>query len=80
MVNSHCGLVPSTTNSLYSDTPHHDGAHIVQMNSYDSNDVAIDNLVILSPNDNCLPEPSSKYIDPLVLTTPKAHHGLLIMM
>ena len=57
MVNSHCGLVPSTTNSLYSDVPHHD-SHIVQMN--DGNDVLVDNLVTLSPAESSTHEHSGK--------------------
>ncbi|XP_011505066.1 PREDICTED: uncharacterized protein LOC105367910 [Ceratosolen solmsi marchali] len=60
MVNSHCGLVPSTTNSLYSDAPHHDGAHVVQMNTHDGNEVTVDNLVILSPSESCVQEHSAK--------------------
>lgn len=64
MMNSHCGLVPSTTNSLYSDAPQHDAAHhhhhhhhVVQM---ESNDVTVDNLVTLSPAENSSQEHSGK--------------------
>lgn len=50
MVNSHCGFVPSTTNSLY-DT-HNDGSHVVQINDCDSNDAVVDNLVHISPTES----------------------------
>lgn len=61
LVNSHCGLVPSTTNSLYTDTPHHDGAHVVQMSTHD-NEITVDNLVTLSPTETGVHEHSCEYL------------------
>lgn len=65
MVNSHCTLVPSTTNSLYSESSHHDNVHVhlalnmVQDSS--ANDSAItENLVTLSPSDSVVHEHSCK--------------------
>lgn len=58
MVNSHCTLVPSTTNSLYSESSHHDNVHVVQLalnmiQDGNVNDNAIsENLVALSPSDS----------------------------
>ncbi|XP_015610272.1 bone morphogenetic protein receptor type-2 [Cephus cinctus] len=54
MVNPHCALVPSTTNSLYSEAQHHDNVHVVQlalhiMQDIPSADATVDNLVTLSP-------------------------------
>ncbi|XP_050448402.1 bone morphogenetic protein receptor type-2 [Cataglyphis hispanica] len=64
MVNSHCTLVPSTTNSLYSESSHHDNVHVVQLAlnmMQDGNDSAIaENLVILSPSDSVAHEHSFK--------------------
>lgn len=65
MVNSHCTLVPSTTNSLYSESSHHDNVHIAQfaLNMQDSNvnDIAIgENLVMLSPSESVAHEHSCK--------------------
>ncbi|XP_008214725.1 uncharacterized protein LOC100121252 isoform X1 [Nasonia vitripennis] len=60
MVNSHCGLVPSTTNSLYSDAPHHEGSHVVQMSGHDGSEVTVDNLVTLSPTESGTHEHSAK--------------------
>lgn len=64
MVNSHCTLVPSTTNSLYSESSHHDNVHVVQLAlnmMQDGNDSAIaENLVILSPSDSVAHEHSCK--------------------
>lgn len=66
MVNSHCTLVPSTTNSLYSETSHHDNVHVghlslhmVQDNT--SNDGIVENLVTLSPSESIVHEHSCKY-------------------
>ena len=58
MMNSHCGLVPSTTNSLYNET-HHDNFHTVQLAHHTShavNEAVADNLVTLSPVDNITQE------------------------
>lgn len=64
MVNSHCTLVPSTTNSLYSESSHHDNVHVVQLAlnmMQDGNDSAIaENLVILSPSDSVAHEHNFK--------------------
>ncbi|XP_025271145.1 bone morphogenetic protein receptor type-2 isoform X1 [Camponotus floridanus] len=64
MVNSHCTVVPSTTNSLYSESSHHDNVHVVQLAlnmMQDGNDSAIaENLVILSPSDSVAHEHSFK--------------------
>ncbi|XP_012285633.1 bone morphogenetic protein receptor type-2 isoform X2 [Orussus abietinus] len=66
VVNSHCGLIPSTTNSLYSEgPPHHDNAHAVQlalhiMHDASSTDGMVDNLVTLSPTDSVPHEHSFK--------------------
>lgn len=65
MVNSHCGLVPSITNSLYSDVPHHEGSHVVQMSGHDGSDVTVDNLVTLSPTESGAHEHSGKWINSL---------------
>lgn len=46
LVNSHCGFVPLTTNSLY------DGSHVVQINDCNSNDVIVDNLVTVSSTES----------------------------
>ncbi|XP_047350079.1 bone morphogenetic protein receptor type-2 isoform X1 [Vespa velutina] len=66
MVNSHCALVPSTTNSLYSETSHHDNVHVVQLAMHMSQDGPtnesnmVDNLVTLSPSDSVAHEHSFK--------------------
>lgn len=66
MVNSHCALVPSTTNSLYSETSHHDNIHVVQLAMHMSQDGStnesnmVDNLVTLSPSDSVAHEHSCK--------------------
>ncbi|XP_018060219.1 PREDICTED: bone morphogenetic protein receptor type-2 isoform X2 [Atta colombica] len=66
MVNSHCTLVPSTTNSLYSESSHHDNVHVVQLalntvQDSNTNDSAIaENLVTLSPSDSVAHEHSFK--------------------
>ncbi|KAI4504255.1 hypothetical protein M0802_000726 [Mischocyttarus mexicanus] len=66
MVNSHCVLVPSTTNSLYSETSHHDNIHVVQLAMHVSHDGStnesnmVDNLVTLSPSDSVAHEHSFK--------------------
>ncbi|EGI69732.1 Bone morphogenetic protein receptor type-2 [Acromyrmex echinatior] len=66
MVNSHCTLVPSTTNSLYSESSHHDNVHVVQLalnmvQDSNTNDNAIaENLVTLSPSDSVAHEHSFK--------------------
>nr|KAF7425103.1 hypothetical protein H0235_007541 [Vespula pensylvanica] len=66
MVNSHCALVPSTTNSLYSETSHHDNIHVVQLAMHMSQDGStnesnmVDNLVTLSPSDSVAHEHSFK--------------------
>lgn len=64
-MNSHYGLVPSTTNSLYSDAPHHEGAHVVQMSGHDGSDVTVDNLVTLTPTESGMHEHSGKWINSL---------------
>ncbi|XP_066588804.1 uncharacterized protein wit [Prorops nasuta] len=65
MVNSYGALVPSTTNSLYSESSHHDNIHVVQMalnamQDGSSNDRITDNLVTLSPSESITHEYSSK--------------------
>ncbi|XP_058801029.1 bone morphogenetic protein receptor type-2 isoform X2 [Phymastichus coffea] len=60
MINSHCGLVPSTTNSLYNDAPHHDVAHHHHVVQMESKDVTVDNLVTLSPAESSSHEHSAK--------------------
>ncbi|XP_011149457.1 bone morphogenetic protein receptor type-2 isoform X1 [Harpegnathos saltator] len=66
MVNSHCTLVPSTTNSLYSESSHHDNVHVVQLalnmiQDGNANENAVaDNLVTLSPSDSVAHEHSFK--------------------
>lgn len=68
MINSHCTLVPSTTNSLYSESSHHDNVHVVQLalnmiQDGNVNDSAItENLVTLSPSDSVAHEHSCKSI------------------
>lgn len=67
MVNSHCTLVPSTTNSLYSESSHHDNVHVqLALNTGQDgnvNDSAItENLVTLSPSDSTAHEHNCKYI------------------
>lgn len=57
MINSHCALIPSTTNSLYSEAPHHDNVHVAQLTLHVIQDAAghdatADNLVTLSPIDS----------------------------
>lgn len=66
MVNSHCALVPSTTNSLYSESSHHDNIHVVQLAMHMIQDGStnessmVDNLVTLSPSDSVVHEHSFK--------------------
>ncbi|XP_020292585.1 bone morphogenetic protein receptor type-2 [Pseudomyrmex gracilis] len=65
MVNSHCTLVPSTTNSLYSESSHHDNVHVqLALNigqDGNVNDSAItENLVTLSPSDSTAHEHNFK--------------------
>lgn len=67
MVNSHCTLVPSTTNSLYSESSHHDNVHVqLALNigqDGNVNDSAItENLVTLSPSDSTAHEHNCKCI------------------
>lgn len=55
MMNSHCGLVPSTTNSLYNETRHPNLVHTAQLTHHtfqDDNENIDVNLVTLSPIDN----------------------------
>ncbi|XP_076636027.1 kinase protein wishful thinking [Colletes latitarsis] len=66
MVNSHCTLVPSTTNSLYSEISHHDNAHVahlslhmVQDNSSNEGGI-VENLITLSPSESIVHEHSFK--------------------
>lgn len=67
MVNSHCTLVPSTTNSLYSESSHHDNVHVVQQASHPVQDTSsneggfVENLVTLSPSESIVHEHSCKY-------------------
>jgi len=66
MVNSHCTLVPSTTNSLYSESSHHDNVHVVQLalnatqDGNTSDNAIVENLVMLSPSDSVVHEHSCK--------------------
>lgn len=66
MVNSHCTLVPSTTNSLYSESSHHDNVHVVQLalnmvqDSNTTDSAIAENLVTLSPSDSVAHEHSCK--------------------
>lgn len=66
MVNSHCTLVPSTTNSFYSESSHHDNilatqlaSHIVQDSSNNEGGI-VENLVTLSPSESIVHEHSCK--------------------
>lgn len=67
MVNSHCTLVPSTTNSLYSETSHHDNVHVAQLALHMVQDISsseggiVENLVTLSPSESIVHEHSCKY-------------------
>lgn len=65
MVNPHSALVPSTTNSLYSENGHHDNVHVVQLTSQQqdsTNEVGnVDNLITLSPSDSITYEHSCEY-------------------
>ncbi|XP_043525345.1 bone morphogenetic protein receptor type-2 isoform X2 [Frieseomelitta varia] len=66
MVNSHCTLVPSTTNSLYNESSHHDNVHITQFASHTMQDGSsneggiVENLVTLSPSESIVHEHSFK--------------------
>ncbi|XP_014216049.1 bone morphogenetic protein receptor type-2 isoform X2 [Copidosoma floridanum] len=74
MMNSHCGLVPSTTNSLYSDAPNRDGAHhVVQMSGNDCSDL-LENLVTSSPSESNSHEHSSKNSNETNAASLSAHH------
>lgn len=67
MVNSHCTLVPSTTNSLYSESSHHDNIHVTQFISQAAQDNSsneggvVENLVTLSSSESIIHEHSCKY-------------------
>ncbi|XP_017889163.1 bone morphogenetic protein receptor type-2 isoform X2 [Ceratina calcarata] len=66
MVNSHCTLVPSTANSLYSESSYHDNVHGSQHASHPVQDGTsneggiVENLVTLSPSETIVHEHSFK--------------------
>lgn len=60
LMNSHCGLVPSTTNSLCLEIHQNDGVHVVQMTS-NCNEMIADNLVNLTPTENSSHENSCEF-------------------
>lgn len=72
MVNSHCTLVPSTTNSLYSESSHHDNIHAIQLISQAAQDSSsneggvVENLVTLSPSESIIHEHSCKYFTKII--------------
>lgn len=71
MINSHCGFVPSTTNSLYTD-----GHHVVQINDCDNSVAVVDNLVTISPTESSSSHEHSgggKLIILTYLNTPFSH-------
>lgn len=60
LMNSHCGLVPSTSNSLCLEIHQNDGVHVVQITS-NCNEIIVDNLVNITPTENPSHENSCKY-------------------
>ncbi|KAJ8684153.1 hypothetical protein QAD02_019945 [Eretmocerus hayati] len=60
MVNSQCGFVPSTTNSLFSDSTHHNGAHVVQLFCPDGSEAAVDSFISPLPSEGSAPEYCAK--------------------
>lgn len=73
MVNSHCTLVPSTTNSLYSESSYHDNVHVTQLALHTVQDSSsneggiVENLVTLSPSESIVHEHSCKYFITIAL-------------